>query len=109
MRGFKTVPAWSMILAGQVATMLLIGLWHGVTLNFVFWGLWHGLGLFLQNRWSDLVRRRFPQWQQNPRLLGALQIGGIVLTFHFVAVGWVFFALRDPARSWQVILKLFGI
>lgn len=108
MRGFRTVPAWSMILAGQVATMLLIGLWHGVTLNFVFWGLWHGLGLFLQNRWSDFVRRRFPDLQQDPRLLAALQIGGIVLTFHFVALGWVFFALRDPALSWQVILKLFG-
>src|SRR5690242_15225101 len=52
MRGFKNIPAWIMILIGQVATMLLIGLWHGITLNFVLWGLWHGFGLFVQNRWS---------------------------------------------------------
>ena len=109
MRGSKAVPAWGMILAGQVATMLLIGLWHGVTLNFIFWGLWHGLGLFLQNRWSDFVRRRLPDLQQNPRVLSVLQIGGIVLTFHFVALGWVFFALSDPALSWQVIRKLLGL
>ncbi len=39
--------------------MVLIGLWHGVTWNFVLWGLWHGIGLFLHNRWSDLTKARF--------------------------------------------------
>jgi alginate O-acetyltransferase complex protein AlgI len=109
MRGFKSAPAWTMILIGQLATMLIIGLWHGVTLNFILWGLWHGLGLFIQNRWSDLIRRRYPDLQQNTKLQSALQIGGIIVTFHFVALGWVFFALNEPARSWQVILKLFGM
>jgi D-alanyl-lipoteichoic acid acyltransferase DltB (MBOAT superfamily) len=109
MRRVRNLPAWTMIFIGQLATMLLIGLWHGITLNFVLWGLWHGLGLFLQNRWSDSLRARRPDLQQNPRLQSALQIGGIVLTFHFVALGWIFFALSDPALSWQVILKLFGV
>jgi D-alanyl-lipoteichoic acid acyltransferase DltB (MBOAT superfamily) len=109
MRRAKNLPIWTMILVGQLATMLLIGLWHGVTLNFILWGLWHGVGLFIHNRWSDFVRTRYPNLQQNPRLQTALQIGGIVLTFHFVALGWVFFALSKPALSWLVILKLFGI
>ena len=34
-RGFNSLPAWTMLLAGQVATMLVIGLWHGVTVNFI--------------------------------------------------------------------------
>jgi D-alanyl-lipoteichoic acid acyltransferase DltB (MBOAT superfamily) len=109
MRGFKNIPVWAMILLGQLSTMLVIALWHGITLNFVLWGLWHGLGLFLHNRWSDFVRRRYPDLQQNKRLQPALQAGGALLTFHFVALGWVFFALSEPARSWQVLLKLFGL
>jgi len=109
MRGFKNLPAWIMIFVGQVATMVLIGLWHGITLNFILWGIWHGLGLFLQNRWSDFIRRRYPNPGQNPRFQQALQIGGILLTFHFVALGWVFFALSDPSLSWLVFSKLFGI
>jgi D-alanyl-lipoteichoic acid acyltransferase DltB (MBOAT superfamily) len=109
MRSFKNLPAWIMILIGQVATMLLIGLWHGITFNFILWGLWHGLGLFLQNRWSDFVRRRYPNSGQNTRLQPALQISGILLTFHFVALGWIFFALSDPSLSWLVFRKLFGI
>jgi alginate O-acetyltransferase complex protein AlgI len=109
LRGFKTIPAWMMILVGQVATMLLIGLWHGITLNFVLWGVWHGLGLFIQNRWSDLIRTRYPHLGQNARLQPVLQVGGILLTFHFVALGWVFFALSDPSLSWQVLERLFNL
>jgi alginate O-acetyltransferase complex protein AlgI len=108
-RGYKNIPAWMMILIGQLATMLLIGLWHGVTVNFILWGAWHGLGLFLQNRWSDLVRVRFPNLQQNASLQSALQFGGVLLTFHFVALGWVFFALSEPSLSEQVFMKLFGL
>ena len=106
-RGFKSLPAWTMILAGQLATMLVIGLWHGITANFVLWGLWHGLGLFLQNRWSDFARTRIAA--NNPQHRSALQAGGILLTFHFVALGWVFFALSSPSLSGTVFRKLFGM
>jgi len=106
-RGYKSIPSWTMILIGQLATMLLIGLWHGITFNFILWGAWHGLGLFLQNRWSDFAKTRFTT--TNSRLQTAMQIGGILLTFHFVALGWVFFALSQPVLSLQVFMKLFGI
>jgi D-alanyl-lipoteichoic acid acyltransferase DltB (MBOAT superfamily) len=106
-RGYKSIPAWTMILFGQLATMLIIGLWHGVTVNFIVWGLWHGLGLFIQNRWSDFAKTRLNP--ENPRLKSALHVGGVLLTFHFVALGWVFFALSEPALSWSVLRKLFEI
>jgi alginate O-acetyltransferase complex protein AlgI len=106
-RGYRSLPAWTMLLAGQVATMLVIGLWHGVTVNFIYWGLWHGVGLFIQNRWSDFVKKRFSM--SEPRLQSALHAGGVVLTFHFVALGWVFFALNSPELSWTVYRKLFNL
>jgi alginate O-acetyltransferase complex protein AlgI len=106
-RGFKNLPAWVMILIGQVATMLLIGLWHGITWNFILWGTWHGVGLFLQNRWSDFAKTRFIA--NSPPVQTILQLGGTLLTFHFVVLGWVFFALSESALSWHVIMKLFGL
>ena len=106
-RGYRSIPAWMMILIGQLVTMLIIGLWHGVTLNFIFWGLWHGLGIFLQNRWSDFAKTRFNT--NDPRLQRALQMGGVLLTFHFVALGWVFFALSSPLLSWIVFRKKLGM
>jgi alginate O-acetyltransferase complex protein AlgI len=106
-RGYKSIPAWTMILVGQLATMLLIGLWHGITWNFILWGTWHGLGLFLQNRWSDFAKTRINT--TDPRMQKALQLGGVLLTFHFVALGWVFFALSAPSLSQVVFMKLFGL
>ena len=31
----KPAPVWMVILVTQLTTMVLIGLWHGITLNFV--------------------------------------------------------------------------
>lgn len=97
-----------MILLTQTATMLLIGFWHGVTWNFTLWGLWHGLGLFIHNRWNDAAKAKAAAWTSTPIRQAAFNFSGILLTFHFVAIGWVFFALSSPLTSWQVILKLFG-
>ena len=106
-RGYKSIPAWTMILIGQLATMLLIGLWHGITWNFILWGAWHGLGLFFQNRWSTFAKTRINT--TNPQIQSAMQLGGVLLTFHFVALGWVFFALSEPTLSQNVFMKLFGL
>jgi alginate O-acetyltransferase complex protein AlgI len=107
MRRYKSIPAWTMILIGQLSTMVLIGLWHGITWNFILWGVWHGLGLFIQNRWSDFAKTSINP--TDPRMQKVLQIGGVLLTFHFVALGWVFFALSAPGLSMQVFSMLFGV
>jgi D-alanyl-lipoteichoic acid acyltransferase DltB (MBOAT superfamily) len=31
-----------------------------------------------------------------------------LLTFHFVAIGWLFFQLSSPTRAWTTLLRLFG-
>ncbi len=102
-------PAWSIILVTQVATMILIGLWHGVTAGFVLWGLWHGLGLFIQNRWSEFVRNRLPAWSQTRAAQTAMNALGVFLTFNYVALGWLFFNLSTPAIALQALRKLFGL
>jgi alginate O-acetyltransferase complex protein AlgI len=107
-RFFRTskwnLPAGLLLFGLQVSTMVLIGLWHGVTLNFIAWGVWHGVGLFIHNRWKDVPGRRISAWACNrPRRL-LLEIGGILLTFQFVTVGWVFFLL--PAEQLPAALRL---
>jgi D-alanyl-lipoteichoic acid acyltransferase DltB (MBOAT superfamily) len=92
----------------QLSTMLLIGLWHGITWNFLLWGAWHGLGIFIHNRWSNFIRPYAAQWILNPLYQKASTIFGIFFTFHFVALGWVFFVLPAPDDSWHVFLRLFG-
>ena len=108
LRSKRKLSAGMMVLVSQLATMTLIGLWHGVTWSFILWGLWHGFGLFLQNRWSGWIKPRLVEASPSPRAERALSIGGTLLTFHFVALGWVWFVLPDPVLGWQFILRLLG-
>jgi D-alanyl-lipoteichoic acid acyltransferase DltB (MBOAT superfamily) len=101
-------PTW-IILITQLSTMLLIGLWHGITWNFVLWGIWHGLGLFVHNRYSDWVKPRMARWGDRPRLQQAMNVLNVLVTFNFVALGWVWFALPQVSSSLQVFARLFGI
>ena len=105
---YKSTPAWFVILFGQLSTMILIGLWHGITWNFAFWGLWHGVGLFMHNRWVEYVRVHQKQPGKQPKFQKLLDIGGWILTFNYVTLGWIWFALPDLDLSIHMFGKLFG-
>jgi alginate O-acetyltransferase complex protein AlgI len=105
----RPVPVWLIIFVTQISTMVLIGLWHGVTNGFAIWGLWHGIGLFVQNRWSEFIRKRVPTWVQTGSGQKVANAFGVFLTFNFVALGWLFFNLDSPAMAWLAMKKLFGI
>ena len=105
----KKMPAVTVLLIGQVVTMLVIGLWHGITWNYLIWGLWHGLGQFIQNRWSDWVKPWFASRTLTPIQTLMLRWINIGLTFNYVALGWVWFLLPSPDLAVQVFQRLFGI
>ena len=49
-------------------TMLLGGLWHGASLNFVIWGGLNGVGMIIYKFWKDL------SWTLRPLLLSLLTL-----------------------------------
>jgi D-alanyl-lipoteichoic acid acyltransferase DltB (MBOAT superfamily) len=97
-----------LIIIGQLGTMLLIGLWHGVTWNFVAWGLWHGVGLYVHNRYLDFMKPRLAALDARPQLKRFADALGTLITFHYVALGWVWFALPNAELSLKVFAKLMG-
>jgi alginate O-acetyltransferase complex protein AlgI len=103
---FKNISPVLIIFFTQITTMVLIGLWHGISWNFVIWGLWNGIGLFIQNRWSEKIRPRLPEIQDK-RLLVACDFIGVAFTFNFIALGWVWFSLPNLKDSLLVFSKLF--
>lgn len=102
-------PTLAIILLAQLSTMIIIGLWHGITVNFFIWGLWHGVGLFIHKVWSDNTRTYHRNLKERPRLQHFWNGVGIVITFHFVTLGWVWFSLPDFDTASQVFVRLFGV
>lgn len=78
-------------------TMLLGGLWHGASWNFVFWGGWHGIGLAI-HRFLAKEKRKVDNISFNP-------ISWIV-TLIFVILGWVFFRAENFSVSIAMLKKM---
>ncbi len=81
-------------LANLMITMVLGGLWHGASWTFVVWGFIHGAALSLNHLLRSVMRSRgvrLPRWL------------GILLTFHFVTLAWVYFRAPDMATAHQVL------
>lgn len=97
------------VLMTQLATMIVIGLWHGMTVNFLIWGIWHGIGLFLHKQWSERTRKFYRRLKDKPIQQDFTDGIAWFITFHYIVLGWVWFALPNVEQSIQVFSKLFGI
>ena len=81
-----------------IITMLLGGLWHGAAWTFVIWGGLHGSVLAVERAWSRSAWTRrisLPHWAR------------IVLTFHVVGLGWIFFRAASFADALAYIGGIF--
>lgn len=93
-----------------MTTMLLGGLWHGASWNFVAWGGMHGIALAfdklrmgLTEKWR--ARRNRPAPSGGKRLL--LKFFGILITFHFVCFCWIFFKAKTFNDSGIILSQIF--
>ena len=87
-----------------ILTMLLGGLWHGASLRFMLWGGYHGVLLALHKGTMALFPRMKPVGESMKRGWRAL---GILVTFHLVCLGWIFFRARDVETGRMVIEQIF--
>lgn len=102
-------PAAVIVLLAQLATMIVIGLWHGISLNYFIWGTWHALALFVHKQWSDRTRKWYRGLKDRPNRQRAWHVAGWFLTFNYVTLGWVWFAMPSVELSLQAFGKLLGI
>ena len=79
-------------------TMLLGGLWHGASWNFVLWGFLHGVALAIDKLFRTVVN------VPKTFLMRAL---GVIVTFHFVCFCWIFFRAQDFATATEILSRIF--
>jgi alginate O-acetyltransferase complex protein AlgI len=79
-----------------IVTMALGGLWHGASWTFVIWGLFHGIGVAAVHASHRLlsIASALPKWL------------GVLITFHFVTLGWVFFRAPNVHQATEVLAAL---
>lgn len=83
----------AMIYRNLFLTFLLGGLWHGAAWTFIVWGALHGLGCCV-HRWWSTAGYRMPK------------PAGIIVTFLFVNMTWVYFRAPDLATANTLLLAM---
>lgn len=86
---------------GYLLTFAICGLWHGSTMNFLYWGIWHGVGLAIFKIWQLKIVK-------NKGITEKLyfKIGGGLITFSFVTIGWMFFhySMEELKEIYSLVL-----
>ena len=99
-------------------TMILGGLWHGASWNFVIWGTLHGLALAGTRAWQRWRKRTpLPEGESAPlpsRRGASLTPGGpwythalgVFCTFHYVCFAWIFFRAPTFAHAKLMLARI---
>lgn len=88
-----------------MVTMLLGGLWHGASWNFVFWGGLHGAYLAINHGWSALSEKGYVP-NILPRPAATLLSRGITLLA--VVIAWVFFRAESFSGATNILAGMTG-
>jgi D-alanyl-lipoteichoic acid acyltransferase DltB (MBOAT superfamily) len=95
-----------------MVTMLLGGLWHGASWNFVLWGGMHGAALAfdkmrieISEKWR--AARGIARGATLGRTYFLFRILGVLLTFHFVCFCWIFFKAKSFDDSSTILYQIF--
>jgi D-alanyl-lipoteichoic acid acyltransferase DltB (MBOAT superfamily) len=85
--------------ANLMTTMLLGGLWHGASWNFVIWGGLHGGYLAFERA----VLGRLRWWNADNPGSAALRI---LVTFHLTCLAWIFFRAHSLPQGQAMLANL---
>lgn len=88
-----------------MTTMILGGLWHGASWNFVIWGLVHGLLLVAHRSFSklDLVEKLFSNFKTSSTIVSW------VITQYLVFFTWLIFRIEDVDILFESMKTFVGI
>ncbi len=82
-----------------LATMVIGGLWHGASWNFVIWGALHGLAL--------CVHKIFASFNKSKRKNTLASLFSIFITYLFVCVCWVPFRSTSTTVTFEILKRMF--
>ncbi len=86
-------------------TMALGGLWHGAAMHFLIWGAFHGVLLVLHKEYQKLCEK--VGIAESLLSSKVYHWASVVVTFHLVVIGWVFFRAENMNIAGQMLSKMF--
>lgn len=96
-----------------MVTMVLGGLWHGASWNFILWGALHGAALIVHKLFMNWRKQRIST-NCDITVTSSLASGfktllSILGTYTFVSLCWIFFRADSFDTAWTIISRIFTL
>lgn len=95
----KSFKAWLITNINLLITMLLGGLWHGASWQFVIWGGLNGLGLMVYKLW-----KKVSPYEKSNNVLGTTF--KVFITLTFITFTRIWFRAENMESSWQILSQI---
>lgn len=82
-----------------MATMVIGGLWHGASWNFVIWGALHGVALCIHKLFRAVVKPG--------KETGFKSFVSVLITYLFVCICWIPFRSTDTTKTFEIFKRIF--
>ena len=83
-----------------ILTMVLGGIWHGASWNYIIWGALHGVALAVHKLWSNVTGSGKKKHSVPANLIS------IAITFLFTSVCWVFFRAESLEQALLILVQM---
>jgi D-alanyl-lipoteichoic acid acyltransferase DltB (MBOAT superfamily) len=95
-RSFKKITFKKAMLATLIS-MIIVGVWHGSTINFFIFGFLHGVALVINNYWQKKIKIKLPNFL------------AWFLTFIFLNCTFVIFRADSFIDAIQILTSMFSL
>jgi alginate O-acetyltransferase complex protein AlgI len=88
---------------GAMTVMVVIGLWHEISLAFLLWGSWHGAGLVVWQWWDrhgPPLPANLPRWAAN-----GIYVAKVLVTVHFVWFSFVLLESPNLRQAFEIFAR----
>ena len=92
---------------GNIVVFLLVGVWHGLAMNYVLWGLYNGLILAMSALLEPLYKRTNERLGERVVSSRAFYVWRVLRTFIIVNIGWYFDRALRGADAFAMLGKTF--
>ena len=79
-----------------IIVWFLTGLWHGASMNFIFWGLFYGALIIIERLGLGKILEKLPPFVST------------AYTFILVVIGWVFFDIETMPKAISYLKAMFA-
>jgi D-alanyl-lipoteichoic acid acyltransferase DltB (MBOAT superfamily) len=94
------------VLRNVIIVFFITGLWHGAGWTYVIWGMLHGVYMLIGSLTTNIREKALEYIGiiKSSRIHKAFQL---IITFHLVAFGWIFFRANTISDAFYIIKNLF--